>query len=126
MKHLFFFTLISFCSILTIAQPTAGLVGYWKKDGNFNDAGPYAIHGSNFGSTATTNYAAVAIKAMLFLYPSTNTTTVAQSWLAAFYLQNQMRSLAENMVHFFCQFISLLQQGKNYRYYNLMKPFIHG
>ena len=78
MKHLFFFTLISFCSILTIAQPTAGLVGYWKMDGNFNDAGPYAIHGSNFGSTATTNYAAVANKAMLFLNPSTNSTTVAQ------------------------------------------------
>ena len=71
MKHLFFFTLIIFCSILAIAQPTTvGLVGYWKMDGNFTDAGPYAINGTNFGATATTNNASLANKAMLFLNPS--------------------------------------------------------
>ena len=69
----------AFCSMLAAAQPsTVGLVGYWKMDGNFNDAGPYAVHGSNFGATATTNIAAQPNKAMQFLNPSANATTVAQ------------------------------------------------
>jgi len=65
--------------LLISAQPTTvGLVGYWPMDGNFNDAGPYAVHGTNFGATPTTNIGAQANKAMQFLNPSTNSTTVDQ------------------------------------------------
>ena len=65
--------------IMAKAQPTTvGLVAYWKMDGNFTDAGPNAIHGTNGGATATTNIAAQANKAMLFLNPSMTSTTVAQ------------------------------------------------
>ncbi len=65
--------------MLVVAQPTTlGLVGYWPMDGNFNDAGPYAIHGSNFGATPTTNYGAQPNKAMQFLNPSPTSTTVVQ------------------------------------------------
>ena len=70
---------IAFCSLLSAAQPTTvGMVGYWPMDGNFNDAGPYAVHGSNFGATATTNIASQANKAMQFLNPSLSSTTVVQ------------------------------------------------
>lgn len=65
--------------MLAIAQPTnVGLVGYWPMDGNFNDAGPYAVHGTNGGATPTTNIASQANKAMQFLNPSANSTTVVQ------------------------------------------------
>ena len=79
MKNVLLYFVAVLFALPVKAQPTTvGLVGYWKMDGNFNDAGPYAIHGTNFGATATTNIAAVANKAMLFLNPSTNSTTVAQ------------------------------------------------
>ncbi len=75
--------LLSFIAVLCVlfanAQATTvGLVGYWPMDGNFNDAGPYTINGTNFGATATTNIAALPGKAMLFLNPSLTSTTVVQ------------------------------------------------
>ncbi len=79
MKKILLSSAIVFCSLLVAAQvTTVGLVGYWKMDGNFNDAGPYAVHGTNFGATATTNIAAQANKAMQFLNPSANASTVVQ------------------------------------------------
>lgn len=59
-----------FISFSLFAQiPTSGLVGYWPLNGNYNDAGPYAIHGTNTASTATTNKAGTANSAMNFLNP---------------------------------------------------------
>ena len=79
MRRILLFFVVIFCSLLAASQPTTvGLVGYWKMDGDFNDAGPYAVHGTNFGATATTNIAAIANKAMQFLNPSTTISTVAQ------------------------------------------------
>ena len=70
MKQILFSTLIIFSFILTQAQPVNGLVAYWRLDGNFTDAGPNFINGTNFGATATGNYASAANSAMLFLNPS--------------------------------------------------------
>ena len=80
MKRVLLSLMALLCVQLAVkAQPTnVGLVGYWPMDGNFNDAGPYAVHGSNFGATATTNIAAQANKAMQFLNPSPTSTTVVQ------------------------------------------------
>ena len=79
MKRFCFLIIMIFCCMLAAAQPTnVGLIGYWPMDGNFNDAGPYAVHGTNSGATATTNIAAVANKAMQFLNPSADIKTVAQ------------------------------------------------
>ena len=67
MKRVLLSLVATLCVLLVNAQATTvGLVGYWKMDGNFNDAGPYAINGTNGGATATTNIAAQANKAMLF------------------------------------------------------------
>ncbi len=70
MKHLFLSSILIFCVALSFAQPTAGLVAYWRLDGNYTDAGPNNIPGTNFGTTATTNYASTPNKAMLFLNPA--------------------------------------------------------
>jgi hypothetical protein len=43
------------CLYVATAQPTAGLMAYWRMDGNYVDAGPNFINGTNFASTATTN-----------------------------------------------------------------------
>lgn len=65
------FTLLSVCLLVSVnAQPTAGLVAYWKMDGNFTDSGPYNITGTNSGATATTNSAGTANKAMAFSNPT--------------------------------------------------------
>lgn len=70
MKNLLFSSLIIFCSLLLKAQPTAGLMAYWPMNGNFTDAGPNNITGTNFGATATTNNASVANKAMAYANPA--------------------------------------------------------
>jgi hypothetical protein len=49
--------------------PTNGLVAYWKMDGNYTDAGPNGINGTNVNSTATTNKAGTANSAMNFSNP---------------------------------------------------------
>jgi hypothetical protein len=57
------------CSVVK-AQPTAGLMAYWRMDGNYVDAGPNLINGTNSGSTATSNNKNVANTAMAFANPS--------------------------------------------------------
>lgn len=52
------------------AQPTAGLMAYWRMDGNYVDAGPNFINGTNSGSTATANNKAVANAAMAYANPA--------------------------------------------------------
>jgi len=59
-----------FVYIAATAQPTAGLMAYWRMDGNYVDAGPNFINGTNAGSTATTNNKSVANTAMAFANPS--------------------------------------------------------
>jgi hypothetical protein len=55
----------------TTAQiPTSGLVAYWPLNGNFNDAGPNAINGTNFGATATANKFGAASNALDFNNPT--------------------------------------------------------
>ena len=56
------------CSAVT-AQPTAGLMAYWRMDGNYVDAGTNFINGTNFASTATTNNKSVANTAMAYANP---------------------------------------------------------
>ena len=67
-------TLILFSMIISIwkteAQTTLGLVAYWPLDGNYIDYGPNGIHGTNVGSTPTTNAGNTPNRAMLFLNPS--------------------------------------------------------
>lgn len=70
MKHLLFSALIIFCTGLLQAQPTAGLVAYWPMNGNFTDAGPNNITGTNFGATVTTNNNSVANTAMAYSNPA--------------------------------------------------------
>lgn len=69
MKQLFIsaFTMLNICIVQ--AQPTNGLVAYWPMNGNFNDAGPNTINGTNSGATATTNYASMPNSAMQFVNP---------------------------------------------------------
>lgn len=65
-----------FASFSLFAQiPTSGLVAYWPLNGNYIDAGPNGINGTNSGSTATTNKFGVANSAMDFNNPAS---TVAQ------------------------------------------------
>lgn len=52
------------------AQPTSGLVAYWPMNGNFTDAGPNNINGTNYGATSTTNAGNTAGSAMSFLNPN--------------------------------------------------------
>jgi len=59
------------CLVLTVkAQPTAGLMAYWRMDGNYTDAGLNAINGTNFASTATSNYRNIANTAMAYVNPA--------------------------------------------------------
>ncbi len=61
---------IAFCQI-----PTAGLVAYWRMNGNYTDAGPFNITGTNNASTATANKNGAVNSAMEFANP---TSVVAQ------------------------------------------------
>lgn len=69
MKLLLLCSIIFCISAMLTAQPTAGLVAYWPMNGNFNDAGPNGIHGTNVGATATTNAAGTANTAIAFSNP---------------------------------------------------------
>lgn len=75
MKKKLFFATVLLYSLGSFAQPTSGLVAYWRMDGNFNDSTSNAINGTNSGATATTNNFGVANKAMDFNNP---TSTVVQ------------------------------------------------
>lgn len=67
------------CFAFAAAQPTSGLVAYWPMNGNFNDAGPNALNGTNVGGiTAVANKNGVAGNAMEFSNPSVTATNVAQ------------------------------------------------
>jgi Concanavalin A-like lectin/glucanases superfamily/Secretion system C-terminal sorting domain len=64
-------TMLAVVSLFAVtAQPTAGLMAYWRMDGNYVDAGPNFINGTNFASTATSNNKNVANKAMAYANPS--------------------------------------------------------
>ncbi len=70
MKHLILTIAIAILFLVPVmAQPTAGLVAYFPMNGNFTDAGPYAIAGTTYGATPTTNIAGTANTAMYFLNP---------------------------------------------------------
>lgn len=58
------------CLYALIAQPTAGLMAYWRLDGNYVDAGPNFINGTNFGSTPGTNNKNLANTAMAYANPA--------------------------------------------------------
>ena len=70
MKKILLTPVIVLSVLFAVAQPTAGLVAYFPMNGNFTDAGPYGIAGTNVGATATANYAGVANAAMAFSNPS--------------------------------------------------------
>ena len=71
MRNYILFFLLSFNFFAVIAQtPTAGLMAYWKMDGNYTDYGPYSINGTNFGSTATSGVNGTSNTAMAFSNPS--------------------------------------------------------
>jgi len=70
MKVFLLTALACVCLVPATAQPTAGLMAYWRMDGNYIDASPNAIHGTNVGSTVTSNYRNVANTAMAFANPS--------------------------------------------------------
>jgi Concanavalin A-like lectin/glucanases superfamily/Secretion system C-terminal sorting domain len=66
-------SIILSASLLTRAQiPATGLVAYWPMNGNFNDAGPNAINGTNFSATSTTNKLGSAASAMNFNNPGSS------------------------------------------------------
>ena len=69
MKKIALSLMAAACLYIAKAQPTAGLMAYWRMDGNYVDAGPNFINGTNAASTATTNYASVASKAMAYANP---------------------------------------------------------
>lgn len=66
MKSTLLTMMASLCLFAATAQPTAGLMAYWRMDGNYVDAGPNFINGTNSGSTATTNNKNIANKAMAY------------------------------------------------------------
>lgn len=70
MKQFLFSSFIILFAASALAQPTAGLVAYWPMNGNYQDSGPFAIHGTNFGATATTNSKNLANSAMAFSNPT--------------------------------------------------------
>jgi Concanavalin A-like lectin/glucanases superfamily/Secretion system C-terminal sorting domain len=71
MKSTLLFALCLAISNTVFSQiPTTGLVGYWPMNGNYTDAGPYNIAGTNFASTATANKIGTANAAMAFSNPS--------------------------------------------------------
>jgi hypothetical protein len=59
-------------TLFTKAQPTAGLMSYWSLNGNYTNSGPYAINGTNSGSTATTSLQGVANAAMNYSNPTSS------------------------------------------------------
>jgi hypothetical protein len=69
MKKITLSLMAAACLYTATAQPTAGLMAYWRMDGNYVDAGPNFINGTNFASTATTNNKNVANKAMAYANP---------------------------------------------------------
>lgn len=58
------------CLYASFAQPTAGLMAYWRLDANYVDAGPNFINGTNFGSTPATNNKNLANTAMAYANPA--------------------------------------------------------
>src|SRR5258705_10706671 len=72
MKHkrllLFFATLIiiNLFSFSLFAQPTAGMVGYFKMDGNLTNNGSASMTASPFSISYSTNNAGAANKALMF------------------------------------------------------------
>ncbi len=69
MKKITLSLMAAACLNVATAQPTAGLMAYWRMDGNYVDAGPNFINGTNFATTATTNNKAVANRAMAYANP---------------------------------------------------------
>jgi hypothetical protein len=69
MKSFLLTMVAAVCLYAVTAQPTAGLMAYWRMDGNYVDAGPNFINGTNSGSTATTNNKSVANTAMAYANP---------------------------------------------------------
>jgi Concanavalin A-like lectin/glucanases superfamily/Secretion system C-terminal sorting domain len=69
-KILLFLMAALLCLLTATAQPTAGLMAYWRMDGNYLDAGPNLINGTNAGSTATTNNKSLANMAMAYSNPA--------------------------------------------------------
>ncbi len=64
--------LAALCFFCTVsAQPTTGLVAYWPMNGNFNDAGPNALNGTNNLATVAANNIGTANTAMAFVNPAT-------------------------------------------------------
>lgn len=75
-KHLLTAMAALCIAFATVAQaPTAGLRAYWPMNGNYSDLSGFAINGTNFGTTATTNNTGAVNNAMLFTNP---TNTVSQ------------------------------------------------
>lgn len=70
MKSTLLTVVAAVCLYAATAQPTAGLMAYWRMDGNYVDASPNFINGTNAGSTATTNNKNTAGKAMAYSNPS--------------------------------------------------------
>lgn len=68
-------TLVFSCKIISAQIPSSGLVAYWPLNGNYTDAGPNAVHGTNFGSTTTVNKQGALNSAVDFANP---TSTVSQ------------------------------------------------
>jgi hypothetical protein len=78
MKKIIFTAIVLFLVNQLTAQPTSGLVAYWKLDGNINDAGPFSINGSNFGAATTANNSGALNSAMNFSNPNSNVQIVTQ------------------------------------------------
>ncbi len=67
-----------FISFTLFAQiPASGLVAYWPMNGNYTDAGPFGINGTNAGTTATADKFGVANRAMDFNNPTNTVSQVA-------------------------------------------------
>jgi len=69
MKRIFLMATACLCVYIAFSQPTTGLVSYWPLNGNFTNAGPNAINGTNSGATTTTNAAGTANSAINFSNP---------------------------------------------------------
>jgi hypothetical protein len=70
MKKIILSLMAAACLYGATAQPTAGLMAYWRMDGNYVDAGPNLINGTNAGSTAATNNKSLANTAMAYANPA--------------------------------------------------------
>lgn len=66
-----YLSLFMACSVYaSVAQTTLGLIAYWAMDGNYIDSWTNGIHGTNYGSTPTTNSGSMPNRAMQFLNPT--------------------------------------------------------